>query len=165
MDPFRPHTVTPRTEQRGASVVNTSSVGARLFGRIDLDDLNTWQGFSPNRAYGNAKLANIVFVKGLYERFHDRGLSAVAFHPGMVATSFVSDTDSYFRRIYQGVLSRLLFSPGAGGARLQYFTDGAGVEVRRVRRQAGPNHPDVPTGLRSRQRRGAPGSQCRHARR
>lgn len=108
----------------GASVVNTSSVGARLFGRIDLDDLNTWRSFSPNRAYGTAKLSNILFAKGLHERFHGQGLSAVAFHPGMVATSFASDTDSYFRRIYQGVLSRLLISPEAGGARLQYFIDG-----------------------------------------
>lgn len=107
-----------------AAVVNTSSVGARLFGRIDRDDLNTWRQFSPNRAYGNAKLANILFAKGLHERFHDQGLSAVAFHPGMVATSFASDTSSYFRRVYHGVLARLLISPEAGGARLQYFIDG-----------------------------------------
>lgn len=56
-----------------AAVVNTSSIGARLFGHIDVDDLNNWDGFSPNKAYGDAKLANILFTKELHERFHGRG--------------------------------------------------------------------------------------------
>lgn len=103
-----------------ASVVNTSSIGARLFGRLDLDDIQTWNGYRPNRAYGNAKLANILFTKGL----HDRGLSSVAFHPGNVATSFASDTDSYFRWVYHGVLSRFLISPERGGANLAHFISG-----------------------------------------
>jgi NAD(P)-dependent dehydrogenase (short-subunit alcohol dehydrogenase family) len=107
-----------------ATVVNTSSIGARLFGNIDLDDLNTWNDFTPNRAYGNAKLANILFAKGLHERFSDRGLSSVAFHPGVVATNFASDADGMFRRVYHGVLSRFFSTPDAGGARLRYFIDG-----------------------------------------
>lgn len=110
--------------ESGAAVVNTSSIGARLFGRIDLDDLNNWRTFTPNRAYGNAKLANILFTKGLHERFHDRGLSSVAFHPGNVATNFASDTDSYFQRVYHGALKRFLISPERGGARLRAFIDG-----------------------------------------
>lgn len=107
-----------------AAVVNTSSIGARLFANIDLDDLNTRHGFTPNRAYGNGKLANILFTKGLHERFHEHGLSSVAFHPGNVATNFASDTDSYFQRVYHGVLKRFLISPEQGGARLCHFIDG-----------------------------------------
>ena len=87
-----------------SAVVNTSSIGARLFGHIDLEDLNNWAGFSPSKAYGDAKLANILFTKELHERFHGRGLSSVAFHPGNVATNFASDTDSYFQRVYHGAL-------------------------------------------------------------
>lgn len=112
-----------------AAVVNTSSIGARLFGNINLDDLNNWQGFTPNKAYGDAKLANILFTKGLHEHFHDRGLSSVAFHPGNVATNFASDTDSYFQRVYHGVLKRFLISPQQGGARLRHFIDGRPDEV------------------------------------
>lgn len=114
-----------------AAVVNTSSVGARLFGGIDLDDLNTWQGFTPNRAYGNAKLANILFTKGLHERFHEQGLSAVAFHPGLVATNFASDTNSSFERVYHGVLKTFLVSPERGGSRLRHFIDGRPGETWR----------------------------------
>ena len=107
-----------------AAVVNTSSIGARLFGNIDIDDLNNWHGFTPNRAYGNGKLANILFTKGIHERFHEHGLSAVAFHPGNVATNFASDTDSYFQRVYHGFLKRFLISPEQGGARLRHFIEG-----------------------------------------
>lgn len=114
-----------------AAVVNTSSIGARLFGRITLDDLNTWQDFSPNLAYGNAKLANVLFTTGLHERFHAQGLSAVAFHPGIVATNFASATDSSFQRIYHGALKAFLISPERGGARLRHFIDGRPDETWR----------------------------------
>ncbi|WP_434966645.1 SDR family NAD(P)-dependent oxidoreductase [Janibacter indicus] len=107
-----------------SAVVNTSSIGARLFGHIDLEDLNNWAGFSPNKAYGDAKLANILFTKELHERFHGRGLSSVAFHPGNVATNFASDTDSYFQRVYHGALRAFLISPEQGGARLRHFIEG-----------------------------------------
>lgn len=104
--------------------MNTSSIGARLFGRIDLDDIQTWNRYRPNRAYGNAKLANILFTKGLHDRFHDQGLSSVAFHPGNVASSFASDTDSYFRWVYHGILNRFLIPPDRGGANLAHFIAG-----------------------------------------
>ncbi|MCZ4326418.1 SDR family NAD(P)-dependent oxidoreductase [Brachybacterium paraconglomeratum] len=107
-----------------SAVVNTSSIGARLFGHIDVEDLNNWEGFSPNKAYGDAKLANILFTKELHERFHGRGLSSVAFHPGNVATNFASDTDSYFQRVYHGALRAFLISPEQGGARLRHFIEG-----------------------------------------
>ncbi|SJM68892.1 SDR family NAD(P)-dependent oxidoreductase [Gulosibacter sp. 10] len=112
-----------------ASVVNTSSIGARLFGGIDLEDLEDWRSFTPSKAYGDAKLANILFAKGLHDRFHERGLSSVAFHPGTVATNFASDTDGYFRRIYHGALKRFLISPERGGRRLRYFIEGAPGEA------------------------------------
>ncbi|MDR1634049.1 MAG: SDR family NAD(P)-dependent oxidoreductase [Bifidobacteriaceae bacterium] len=107
-----------------AAVVNTSSIGARRFGDIDLDDLNNWQSFTPVKAYGDAKLANILFTRALHARFSDHGLSAVAFHPGNVATNFASDTDSYFRPVYHSPLKVFLISPRAGGARLRHFIDG-----------------------------------------
>jgi len=65
-----------------AAVVQTSSIAARMFGHIDLDDLNNDKKYSPNKAYGDSKLANILFTVELHRRFHDKGLSAAAFHPG-----------------------------------------------------------------------------------
>lgn len=109
-----------------ASIVNTSSAAARLFGSIDIDDLNNERDYSPNKAYGDAKLCNILFTKELERRFGRRGLSAVAFHPGIVRTSFASDTTSVMRFLYQTPLARLmgLLSPEKGARPLVWLAEG-----------------------------------------
>jgi NAD(P)-dependent dehydrogenase (short-subunit alcohol dehydrogenase family) len=107
-----------------AAVINTSSIGARLFGNINMSDLNNWEGFKPNKAYGDSKLANILFTKGLHNRYHASGLSSVAFHPGNVATNFASDTDSYFKHVYHSFLKCFLISAERGGGNLAYFMEG-----------------------------------------
>ncbi len=107
------------------AVVNTSSIANRLFGRLDVDDLNNHQHFSAHRAYGDAKLANILFTRGLHARFYQQGVTSVAFHPGNVATSFASDTTSPMRFLYGTWLRRLaLISPERGGATLAWFIEG-----------------------------------------
>lgn len=91
-----------------ATVINTSSIAHKTFSKLDINDLNMEHSFTPNRAYGNAKLENILFTKELHARYGAKGLSAAAFHPGIVTTSFASDTTSYLRYIYRiPVLSRL----------------------------------------------------------
>lgn len=107
-----------------ACIVNTSSIGARLYGKINIEDMNTWQKFSPNRAYGNGKLANILFTKELHKRYHEQGISAVAFHPGNVATNFASETNSYFRYVYHSFLKMFLISVQRGGENLVHFIEG-----------------------------------------
>ncbi|MGP6174913.1 SDR family NAD(P)-dependent oxidoreductase [Corynebacterium sp. A21] len=108
-----------------ACVINTASVAARFFGHLDLNDLNTWRNFRSNLAYGNAKLANIIFAQQLHERFHDRGLSAVSFHPGLIATSFGAESEGVMQRIYHGIGSRFLASPEKGGETLAHFINGS----------------------------------------
>ena len=107
-----------------AAVINTASIAARLYGKVKLDDLNNWREFNPNTAYGNAKLANILFTRGLHERFHDQGISTVAFHPGFIATNFASDTDSRLQYVYRTALKVFLTSAEQGGARLRHFIEG-----------------------------------------
>ncbi|MFD1721701.1 SDR family NAD(P)-dependent oxidoreductase [Amnibacterium endophyticum] len=70
-------------------IVQTSSAG-NLGGRIRLDDLDTRRGpwLGGFRAYGTAKLENIVFTRELARRLAGTGISAYAFHPGFVATGF-----------------------------------------------------------------------------
>ncbi|MBM9434128.1 SDR family NAD(P)-dependent oxidoreductase [Flaviflexus equikiangi] len=112
-----------------ASVINTSSVANRLFGNIDLDDLDNERTFTANKAYGDAKLANILHARGLHARYHDTGLSAVAFHPGTVSTNFASETTSLMRFVYQTPLRRLaLISPERGGATLAWFIENTSWE-------------------------------------
>lgn len=108
-----------------AAVVNTSSIGARLFGNLDVDDLQNLRHFRPNKAYGDTKLENVLVTRELHRRYGDRGLTSVAFHPGNVATSFASDTTSWFRWVYHTVAKRLvLITPERGGANLAHFVGG-----------------------------------------
>jgi NAD(P)-dependent dehydrogenase (short-subunit alcohol dehydrogenase family) len=71
-----------------ASVISTSSVANRLVGHVNINDLDSEQRYSSFRAYGTSKLFNILFTKELHRRFHERGLSSAAFHPGAVASNF-----------------------------------------------------------------------------
>jgi len=109
----------------GATIVNTSSIAHRLFGSIALDDLDNVRGYSPEKAYGDAKLANALFARALHERYGDRGISAVAFHPGIVATGFAGDTTSSLRWLYGSPLAKpFLTTPQRGGETLDRFLSG-----------------------------------------
>lgn len=120
----------PALLRAGGAVINTSSVAHRLFGHIDVDDLDNTRRFSPNKAYGDAKLANVLFTASLHEKFHAQGLSAVAFHPGTVQTNFASDSSSIMRLVYRTPLRRLLLiGPDKGGATLRWFIEGTPGET------------------------------------
>lgn len=115
----------------GAAVVNTSSVANRLFGDRDpvaYADFSFEHGYSANRAYGNAKLANVLFTRALHRRFGsagESGINAVAFHPGNVASNFAADSSSVLRFAYRTPLRRLvLISSEKGGANLAHFAGG-----------------------------------------
>ena len=104
-----------------ASVINTASVANSLYGKIDIDDLQNEKRYSPNKAYGDSKLANILFTRELDRRYRDRGITTAAFHPGLVATSFASNTTSVLRHVYGAVLSRFLISPKKGADTLVWL--------------------------------------------
>ncbi|GEL94091.1 SDR family NAD(P)-dependent oxidoreductase [Cellulomonas composti] len=117
--------LTDRLVESGASLVQTSSVAARRYGRLDLDDLQLERDYSPNRAYGDAKLANVLFTTELQRRLGPRGVNAVAFHPGMIATSFAAGSTSWFRLVYRTPLARLVLEPAErGGERLVRLAEG-----------------------------------------
>ena len=108
-----------------ATVVNTSSVGAHVFGRIDLADLDNARKYKTMKAYGDSKLANILFVKALHARHHAAGLGAVALHPGNIASNFGKETgNTMMKVIYKSPLARLLDTPRAGAANLLWAVDG-----------------------------------------
>lgn len=119
------HLLLDRLTEARATVVSTSSVAARLFGRIDLEDLQNERGYTPNKAYGDGKLANVLFTRELHRRYGSRGVAAAAFHPGTVATSFATGSTSAMRWIYRTPLRHLvLTSPEAGADTLVWLVRG-----------------------------------------
>jgi NAD(P)-dependent dehydrogenase (short-subunit alcohol dehydrogenase family) len=72
----------------GARVVSVSSAAHRM-GKMDFDDLDfTARGYKPWEAYGQSKLANLLFTFQLQRRFEAEGADviAVAAHPGWTGT-------------------------------------------------------------------------------
>jgi NAD(P)-dependent dehydrogenase (short-subunit alcohol dehydrogenase family) len=72
----------------GARVVNVSS-GAHRMGKIRFDDLQWKNGYRKWMAYGQSKLANLLFTSELQRRVDAAGrkLLVVACHPGYAATN------------------------------------------------------------------------------
>lgn len=69
-------------------VVSISSQGHRP-GKIDFDDINSEQSYSPWPAYFQSKLANLLFIRELQRRLEEAGddVIAVAAHPGLSSTN------------------------------------------------------------------------------
>lgn len=84
-----------------ATIINTSSIGNSGLSRLDINDLNMEKKYSNARAYGNAKLMNILFTKEFNRRYGKTGVSMVAFHPGNVLTSFGSDATGPIKLMYK----------------------------------------------------------------
>jgi NAD(P)-dependent dehydrogenase (short-subunit alcohol dehydrogenase family) len=118
------HLLMDRLVEADAKVIQTSSAAHRLFGHLDIDDLDNAKGWSANKAYGDGKLANVLFTRELHRRFHDQGISAAAFHPGVIRTNFANDTPSLMRLVYRTPLARFLTDVETGGARLTWLAAG-----------------------------------------
>lgn len=117
----------------GALVLNTSSVGNR-FGHVDLDDLDyRHRRAFETRAYGTSKLMNILFTRGIAQRWVDDGIVSAAVHPGPVATSF--GRDSWFvGLLYRTPLRHLATITPAQGATplIELANRGADPEINGV---------------------------------
>jgi NAD(P)-dependent dehydrogenase (short-subunit alcohol dehydrogenase family) len=75
-------------------VVTIASIAHRR-GAIALDDLQTERPYSGRRAYGQSKLANLMFALELDRRARAQNarLLSVAAHPGVATTGFLAATE------------------------------------------------------------------------
>jgi NAD(P)-dependent dehydrogenase (short-subunit alcohol dehydrogenase family) len=69
---------------QGSRVVTVSSVGHRIIAKIHFDDLQWERSYNRVAAYGQAKLANLMFTYELQRRLAAKGAPTVALaaHPG-----------------------------------------------------------------------------------
>ena len=105
----------PRIRDRVVSV----SSGAHRIGRIRLDDLN-WEEGSYSRwpAYGQSKLANLLFIAELQRRLEEAGspVRAVAAHPGYAATNLQARTGSVLQNTFMWVTNLVIAQSDEMGA-------------------------------------------------
>jgi NAD(P)-dependent dehydrogenase (short-subunit alcohol dehydrogenase family) len=99
-------------------VVSVSS-GAHRIGAIDFDDLN-WERkpYRAWRAYGQSKLANLLFTSELQRRLNDAGsdVLATAAHPGYAATNLQFAGGNKVVALLSVVGNRTLAQDENGGA-------------------------------------------------
>ena len=99
-------------------VVTVSSVAHRM-GKVDVADLN-WERRSYERwgAYGQSKLANLLFTLELQRRLQEAGspVRALAAHPGYAATKLQERTENFLQNTVMKVSNRVLAQSDEMGA-------------------------------------------------
>jgi len=100
----------------GSRVVTVSSVGHRIQAEINLDDLQ-WERRTYTRvgAYGQSKLANLMFTYELQRRLADKGSTvAVAVHPGIANTDLMRNSPAVARTLVTAISPLILQSADRG---------------------------------------------------
>jgi NAD(P)-dependent dehydrogenase (short-subunit alcohol dehydrogenase family) len=109
-----------------ARIINVSSDYHKL-GHIDFDDIQLNHGYSGGRAYGQSKLANVIFTYELARRLKGTGVTANCLHPGSVNTNFFNNVKGLF-----GILTWIgrpfLRTPAKGAETVIWLASSPGVE-------------------------------------
>ncbi|OBA63939.1 short-chain dehydrogenase [Mycobacterium sp. 1100029.7] len=104
---------------RGSRVVTVSSLGHRVRAAIHFDDLQWERSYQRVGAYGQSKLANLLFTYELQRRLaarpEDRHTIATAAHPGGSNTELARYLPGALQPL-QAVLGPVLFQSAAMGA-------------------------------------------------
>jgi retinol dehydrogenase 12 len=109
-----------------ARVVNVSSA-AHMIARngIDWDDVQGARKYSSWTAYGQSKLANILFSNELARR---TGLASNALHPGTVRTQFGGNNDSVLWKVIRALSGMFSISEEDGARTSIYVASSPEVE-------------------------------------
>ncbi|XP_013412742.1 retinol dehydrogenase 12 [Lingula anatina] len=85
-------------------IVNVSSV-AHSFGKMNFEDLMSEKKYNSITAYGQSKLANILFTRELARKLEGTGVTVYALHPGAVKTELARHT------VFDSQIFKFLFFP------------------------------------------------------
>ncbi|HEX3826000.1 MAG TPA: SDR family NAD(P)-dependent oxidoreductase [Sporichthyaceae bacterium] len=101
----------------GSRVVTVSSIGHRIRARIHFDDLQWERSYDRVAAYGQSKLANLMFTYELARRLAARSADtiAVAAHPGGSDTELMRHSPRLLQMAVP-ILGRLILQSAAQGA-------------------------------------------------
>ncbi len=100
-----------------SSGLHTRGRGARLLETLENDPRYERRKYSRFDAYGDSKLANVLFTRALAKRL-PRSVETFALHPGVIATNLSRSMG------FSGVLFRLL-----GGPFMKSIPEGAATQV------------------------------------
>ena len=114
---------------KAARVVVVGSLAHR-HATIDFDDLQAKRSYRPSKAYGQSKLANLLFMTELQRRSDAGrwGLTSVGAHPGFARTeAILRPDDGRMKRAFIGATSRLIPSAESAARPVVHAATAAGV--------------------------------------
>ena len=108
-------------------IINISS-GGHTMAKLNFDDLMLEKKFSPTRAYGNSKLANLLFTYELAKRLEGSDVTVNAVHPGWVRSNFGQpDSNKSVKLLYMFSFP-FMISPTKGARTSIYLASSPEVE-------------------------------------
>lgn len=142
---------------RGRVITTSSAASTARDARITLEDLDMSADYDALRAYKASKLANVLFTVELDRRWGAEGVSAAAFHPGMVRSSWGRSGPTAVRLVMRSPLRYAMRSPERGADTLIWLaTSNPGTNWQSAgyysdRKPAKPNpltaNPEIAKGL------------------
>ncbi|GAC1535668.1 MAG: SDR family oxidoreductase [Herpetosiphon sp.] len=105
----------------------SSSAHAQPGAKINFDDVEGKQSFSGLRAYGQSKLANVMFTYDLARRLQGTGVTANCLHPGIVATNFGVNNGGLYRTVLRPLFNLISTSTEKGAETSIYLASSPAV--------------------------------------
>jgi NAD(P)-dependent dehydrogenase (short-subunit alcohol dehydrogenase family) len=102
-----------------ARIINVAS-GIHMGARLDFKNLQGEKHYAGFQAYGQSKLANILFTYELARQLEGSGVTVNALHPGYVNTGF-SLNNGFFFRVFARLSAQLFGRNPEEGARTSIF--------------------------------------------
>jgi NAD(P)-dependent dehydrogenase (short-subunit alcohol dehydrogenase family) len=109
-----------------ARIVNVAS-GSHLGASLDLDDLQSERHYRGMRAYGQSKLANVLFTYELARRLEGSGVTANVLHPGFISTG-IGRNNGFFYSLGMRIVGLFIHKPGQGAQTSIYLASSPEVE-------------------------------------
>ncbi len=109
-----------------ARIVNVSS-GAHYGSSINFDDLQAQKHYKFMEAYGQSKLANVLFTYELARRLQGTDVTVNALHPGLIATGFARN-NGFIYNSAMAVIGLFIRKPAQGAQTSIYLASSPEVE-------------------------------------
>jgi NAD(P)-dependent dehydrogenase (short-subunit alcohol dehydrogenase family) len=107
-------------------IVNVTS-DAHKGAKIDFDDLQGEKRFSGWQAYGQSKLAMILFTRELAKKLENTGVTVNSAHPGVVRTNFAKNNGGVVSLGFR-FLGLFFISPESAARRVLYVATSPDLE-------------------------------------
>lgn len=110
------------------SRIITVSSAAHEYANFDMNNLQSTGDYHPGYAYGNSKLANILFTYELARRLQGTGVTANCLHPGVVDSDFYNHPESEEEKMRYESMRPSMISVEEGAFTSVYLASSSEIE-------------------------------------